>query len=241
MTHSTKANALREQGVEAVRQNSKQPHFSPKTSMAHTASVGLQHVSGEARIDSRVLAGHLGNKHQTVRELLTDYADDFRQLGILRFQTGEIRGRGQPERYALLNEDQAYLLLTYSRNTAKVRQLKVRLVQAFRQARQAQDLTQTEYLPTYHALHEEISALAAGSTNERFVHVNVNKLVNKAVGIEAGQRDRLDLPRRSLVVAAQFLASMAMRGATDHKDGYSKVKIALERLGVTLLEGGPHA
>ncbi|MFT8276590.1 Rha family transcriptional regulator [Kerstersia gyiorum] len=213
------------------------------TTSTHDTALILQSVKDEPRIDSRTLAQHLGNKHQNVRELLVDYADDFRQFGILRFETGASPGSktGQKEKYALLNEDQCYLLLTYSRNTAKVRALKVRLVKAFREARQAQDLTRTEYLPTYHALHDEISALAGQTSNAHFVHMNVNKLVNQAIGIQAGQRGALDLPRRSLVVAAQFLAGSAMRGAANHKEAYIRAKDALQRLGTTLLEGGRHA
>lgn len=67
--------------------------------------------------------------------MVKKYAGNFEQLGILRFETEEIKGRGQPEKFALLNEDQTYLLLTFSRNTAKVRQLKVNLVRAFKHAR----------------------------------------------------------------------------------------------------------
>lgn len=171
----------------------------------------------------------------------TTYADDFRELGLFRFQIGEILGCGQSEKYAMLNEDQAYLLLTYSRNTAKVRALKVRLVLAFREARQAQDLTQVEYLPTYHALHDEIHTLAGQSPKERFIHMNVNKLVNKAFGIDAGERGRLDVPRRSMLIAAQYVASTAMHGAADHHKGYAQAKDALDRFGVTLLGGGHHA
>ena len=210
----------------------------PTTSQDHTA-LALVLGKDEPRIDSRVLAQHLGNRHQHVRELLTNYTDDFRELGILRFQTGEIRGRGQPEKYAMLNEDQAYLLLTYSRNTATVRTLKIRLVKAFREARQSQDLTRTDYLPTYHALHDEIHALAAGSVNERFIHMNVNKLVNRVAGVEAGQRPQLDMPRKSMLVAAQFIASQSMRGAANHREGYEHAKTALERLNVAML-GGDH-
>ncbi|QBR40561.1 hypothetical protein EHF36_07920 [Kerstersia gyiorum] len=206
-------------------------------------SLELHQVKNEPRIDSRVLARHLGNKHQNVRELLADYAEDFRQLGILRFETGASPGSktGQKEKYALLNEDQCYLLLTYSRNTVQVRTLKVRLVRAFREARHTHDLTRTEYLPTYHALHAEIRALAGQTSNARFVHMNVNKLVNQAIGIEAGQRGTLDLPRRSLVVAAQFLAGSAMRVAASHREGYVRAKDALQRLETTLLEGKHHA
>lgn len=239
MSPLTKTNAPGQGGDMRNQTTTRRTNSNLKTLNAEHLS--LRQVGEEHRIDSRILALHLGNKHQTVRELLSDYADDFRQLGILRFQTGEILGRGQPERYALLNEDQAYLLLTYSRNTSRVRQLKVRLVAAFREARQADDLTKAEYLPTYHALHDEISALAAQTPNARYVHMNINRLVNRAAGINSGQRGSLDLPRRALLVTAQFLAGVAMRGAIDHKEGYSRAKAALERLGVTLLEGCHHA
>jgi phage regulator Rha-like protein len=206
------------------------------TTSTNDTSLALVQVKDEPRIDSRLLAQHLGNKHQNVRELLTDYADDFRQLGILRFQTGEISGRGQPERFAFLNEDQTYLLLTYSRNTQRVRGLKVRLVGAFREARQAAEQHHVDYLPTYHALHDEIHALAAGSADERFIHMNLNKLVNKAAGIEAGQRAGLPVPTKSLTIAAQFIASQAMRGAADAKEAYQRAKTALERFNAPTLE-----
>jgi phage regulator Rha-like protein len=181
----------------------------------------------EARVDSRVLASRLGSRHQSAMELMKDHRADFEELGILRFQTGVIRGRGQPERFALLNEDQCYLLLTYSRNTAKVRHLKVRLVKAFRDARRAAEDRKAEYLPTYHALHDQIHALAAKSANERFVHMNVNKLINKAAGLDAGQRMTVALPQQSLLVVAQAVAARALRGARDHHDGYCRAKDAL--------------
>ncbi len=208
------------------------------TTNADDTALTLHKVKDEPRIDSRVLAQHLANTHQHVRELLTRYISDFRELGILRFQTGETQVRGQPEKYAMLNEDQAYLLLTYSRNTATVRALKVRLIKAFSEARQAQDMTRTEYLPTYHALHDEISALAGQSANAKYAHLNINRLVNKTVGIGSGQRGRLDAPRRSLLVAAQYLASTAMHGAGDHKEGYALAKHALDRFSVALAGGG---
>lgn len=199
-------------------------------------SITLSGTAAEPRVDSRLLAQYLGNQHQHVRELLTDYAEDFRQLGILRFQTGEIRGRGQPERYALLNEDQAYLLLTYSRNTKRVRELKVRLVLAFREARQRADLHSAEYLPTYHGLHDEIARLAHGSPHEKFVHINVNRAINKAIGIESGQRPQVALPKLAMLTVAQHFAAEAMHGATDHREGYAQAKIALERLRLPMEE-----
>ena len=187
----------------------------------------IEAKNADARIDSRILAEHLGVQHQNTFEMLKDYKADFEQLGILRFETGIITGRGKPQKFAMLNEDQSYLLLAYSRNTAKVRSLKVKLVKAFGEARRNRDLTQIEYLPTYRALHDEIHALAAGSQNEKFVHMNLNKLVNKTAGIGSGQREGAALPTKSILVTAQMIAAAAMRGAADHKEGYAKAKVAL--------------
>lgn len=99
------------------------------------SSIQLVHSAGEARVDSRLIADQLGIQHESSMRLMRGYKADFEELGILRFEIGEIIGRGQPEQFALINEDQAYLLLAYSRNTKRVRALKVNLVKAFRDAR----------------------------------------------------------------------------------------------------------
>lgn len=184
----------------------------------------------EARIDSRVLALHFGKDHHDVFELVKNYRTDFEQLGVVRFQTEKpLPGSkgGRPERFALLNEDQAYLLLTYSRNTAKARALKVKLVKAFGEARRAAQSHRAEYLPTYHALHDAIHARAAGSSNEKFVHLNVNKLINQTAGIEAGQRASATIPQQSLLTVAQAVAAKAMQQAPNHRAGFQQTKAAL--------------
>ena len=114
------------------------------------------------RVDSRELAQRLGVKHKNTIELLDKHKADFLELGVLPFQTEKPSGPngGRPERFALLSEDQAYLLLTYSRNTAKVRGLKVKLVQAFSAARKAAEQRKCDYLPTYHLAHDALKGLA---------------------------------------------------------------------------------
>lgn len=196
------------------------------------ATLALTATTTEARIDTRLLAEHLGSQHESLFKLVTNHQTDFEELGKVRFQIGASPGSrtGQTVKSALLNEDQAYLLLTYSRNTARVRQLKVRLVKAFREARMAADTCKAEYLPTYHQMHDVIHALASGSPNERFVHANVNKLVNKVAGVEAGQRAKAPLPQQSMLTVAQAIAANALRGAPDHRAGYQRVKQALENL-----------
>lgn len=202
----------------------------------------LTTVRDEPRADTRLLAQHLGNQHKNVFELVKNYRADFENFGILRFQTEEIQGRGQPEKFALLNEDQAYLLLTYSRNTARVRALKVRMVAAFRDARRAAEVRQTEYLPGYHALHDAIKVKANGSPNERFMHMNANKALNKLAGIEAGQRPIAGSLQQSILALGAALAAKAVAEAKDAHGLQQHINAALKPLaGVAALPGASNA
>lgn len=187
-------------------------------------------VKNERRADTRLLAKHLGNQHKNVFELVKNYRADFEQFGILRFQTEEIEGRGQPEKFALLNEDQAYLLLTYSRNTTKVRALKVKMVKAFAEARRAAEVRQVEYLPAYHQLHDAIKVAANGSPNERFIHMNANKALNQLAGVESGQRAGAGSLQQSILAVGSALAAQALQNATDGHGLHKRIKAALEPL-----------
>ncbi|WP_186214373.1 Rha family transcriptional regulator [Burkholderia gladioli] len=206
----------------------------------------LHQSRGESRVDSRVLAEHLGNSHQHVRELLESYSNDFEALGVFRFETGKPpRGSlgGRPERYALLNEDQCYLLLTYSRNTDRVRALKLRLVIAFRDARSRQALHDGVYLPSYHALHDEVAEMArraheAGSmAGDEVFHCNANKLANKVCGLRAGERRSLNPTQRAILTATQEVirASLhrSMVAGSDHRAAYRAAKAAAEEYAST--------
>lgn len=100
--------------------------------------IQLVHSAGEARVDSRVIAKHLGTQHKSSMELIDKYAEKIRRFGHLPFQTEvgkRAQGGGRAERFALLNEDQAFFLLALSRNTERVVDLKANLVMAFREAR----------------------------------------------------------------------------------------------------------
>ena len=204
-----------------------------KPTSAQPCELTLTTANTETRIDTRLMALHLGNQHRHVMSLIEKYAEKFQGFGQLLFKNAvgkRNQGGGNPERFALLNEDQAFFLLSLSRNSDRVVNLKVKLIQAFREARRAADQRQVEYLPTYHQLHDLIHSLACNSSNEKFVHINVNKLVNKAAGVRAGQRATLALFQQSMLIVAQAVAANALRGATDHHAGYERVKQSLQAL-----------
>ena len=185
------------------------------------------------RVDSRELAQRLGVKHKNTIELLDKHKADFLELGHLPFQTEvgyRAQGGGKAERFALLNEDQAYLLLTYSRNTAKVRGLKVKLVQAFSAARKAAELRKCEYLPTYHLAHDALKGLAPDRQRQQHLHMNVNKLLNKVAGLDAGQRHGAQPGSLSVLAVGQMLAAQAATGASDDKAAYARIKQAVQPL-----------
>jgi phage regulator Rha-like protein len=186
-------------------------------------------VKNERRADTRLLAKHLGNQHKNVFELVKNYKADFEHLGKVTFQT-EALPSGQLEKFALLNEDQAYLLLTYSRNTTKVRALKVKMVKAFAEARRAAEVRQVEYLPAYHQLHDAIKVAANGSPNERFIHMNANKALNQLAGVESGQRAGAGSLQQSILAVGSALAAQALQNATDGHGLHKRIKAALEPL-----------
>jgi phage regulator Rha-like protein len=187
-------------------------------------------TKAEARIDTRTLALRLGNKHRHSLRLIDKYIPEFKKHGQVSFRNADgerEQGGGKGTRYALLNEDQAYLLLSLSRNTEIVVALKSQLIAAFGAYRRAAEMRQIEYIPAYHQAHDQIKILANGAAGEHFDHMNLNRLLNKVVGIEAGQRGSAPTNKQALLTVGLMLANKAMQGASDSKTGYQRAKQAI--------------
>jgi phage regulator Rha-like protein len=197
--------------------------------------ITLNPVNNEPRVDSLALAEQLHTKHKSTLELVDRYKSKFEELGRVAFKTRpfETNGGIQKQRVALLNEDQAYLLLTFSRNTQRVVGLKVELVKAFSRFRQHRQ-SDTDYLPYYHELHDQVKALAdrahqcGSDTPESVFHININRVINAAFGLASGQRQDLPGHLRAKVTAANIIAAELLEEAIangyDHKAAYQHVK-----------------
>lgn len=105
----------------------------------------IKESGGILRIDSRLIAERLGIAHDNFLQTLEKHkADIEKELGSFLFETGTIgfmRSDGTKGasvyKYSLLNEEQATVLMTLSRNTPQVVALKIALVKAFSEARKA--------------------------------------------------------------------------------------------------------
>lgn len=212
----------------------------PRKADDSAGAITLVHSKGEARVDSRVLARQLGTKHQNTFELIKRYAVKLKRFGHLLFQTengARPQGGGKAERFALLNEDQCYFLLTLTRNSERVVDLKSDLIMAFREARDRTSVTDAQYLPLYHAMHAEVATLAqrakeSGSTTpERIFHINANKALNSVMGIHSGERGSLTLDQQLMLTTLQAVYRRHLRNSLDagtgHREAGRKAKDAV--------------
>lgn len=100
---------------------------------------------GEATTTSLAIADGVGNSHKTVLQLVRQHAADLEEFGNLAFEMrNSTVGAGRPTEFAVLNEQQSTLLLTYMRNNEIVRAFKIALVRAFFRLRNQANVPQID-------------------------------------------------------------------------------------------------
>ena len=189
----------------------------------------------EPCISHKSIAHSLGVDNRSLYRLIIEYQNEIATFGKVRFENAPLTS-GQRERIAYLSENQCYFVLTLTRNTPKSVQAKSALVMAFSKAREALIQRQTQYLPMLHTAHDSIQSIACraranGSTTpEHIFHMSYEKLINKVIGIDAGQRECLNLAQQCAFTAAYAtIYNIAQRGL-DHKQTYQMVKNSLPKV-----------
>jgi len=131
--------------------------------------------------------------------------------------------------------------VTLSKNTERAVDLKFALVMAFSEAREALSSI-TDYLPSYREAHDNLAQLvrlSGSSVPESIHHMNLEKMINTALGIPTGSRKHLPPAARSAVAVAERIASVAYEQALkvglDHKAGYQKAKTGVLRYADTVV------
>lgn len=198
--------------------------------------------------NSKVIADNSGLKHSTICRIIRNYKNDFEDFGVLN--TGyEFKNNNQGDRIYLLNEQQATLLLTYSKNTEKVREFKKTLVKSFydakkiieeRKTHEWQQLRLTSKTSTK-ALHDDINnkfipyAINNGSkTYDRIptlAYTHFDKPINKALGITKSNRENLDILQQTLLdimnKSCSYIVCNEIKKETDY---HNIIKISKDKI-----------
>ena len=211
----------------------------------------LNLIDSEFRIDSRLLAPELNHRHRTIFESILKYQSKFEEHGLLPFETeavnnGDARGV-KYQKFALLNEDQCYFLLTLMRNNDFVVDKKSKLVKAFRQAKDQVTLRDMARIEGKAVRRTETDAIkdlveyatAKGSSNAKMYYASITKMTNDLLGIESGMRDKLNHKQLQQIKVAETIVEMAIRDGLkaelNYKDIYKLCKDRVSSIASVLL------
>lgn len=186
--------------------------------MIHDITVQVND-NGTLVVDSRLIAERLGVQHETLMRTIKKYEPELTEaFGHLRFEIGTVQnsaGAINETRYALLTEEQATTVMTFSRNSPEVLQCKIDLVTAFKKAK---DLLagKVEHPPALKPARDVVEYIAAAKTLET---LKVNPQLKQL--LEDGLVDEMALMRTNATVIAP---------ATKE---YTIVKVRATELGFT--------
>ena len=159
-------------------------------------------------VESTVIAEGIGIQHKNVIELIRKYLEDFQAFERVTFETRpfETAGGTQKREVAFLNENQAYLLFTYLKNTDTARQLKIWLVKAFSEVR--------------NQLKDPVNALLAMSKSEILLMAAETQKKNEALEAKTLQLENKieeDAPK------VEFTDAVISTGEEETITGASKI------------------
>lgn len=207
--------------------------------------ISIVQLKSELRTDSRLLAGFLDHRHRTILENIDKYSAELRSISGLPFETGTLETRGgiQSQRFAMLDEDQCYFLLTLMRNNERVVAAKLALVKAFKNARAQlamRDVVRLDGKLARKAETDSIKLLveyasANGSKSANRYYTNVTKMTNALLGIESGQREALNINQLKQIAILESVVDIAIRDGVKAELPYKDIyQLAKERASMVL-------
>lgn len=193
------------------------------------------------RVDTRTLAPKLDVRHRGIIQNIRSYEAEFSELGRVLFEKAPLQTQGGTQEivYALLNEDQAYFLLTLSRNSPMVVRAKLSLVKAFKSARETLEHSTLARLEGKKARRIETDSIKKlveyatqqGSKSASKYYMSVTKMTYDLLGLEAGQRDSLTKDQAQQLGMAELMVDIAIRNGIAMGLEYKAIyQLAKERV-----------
>lgn len=191
--------------------------------------------------NSKIIAECAGIQHHAIQQLIDTYKNDFEEFGKLKvaFQMRASK-TNQKEKIYLLNKDQSTLLLTYSKNTEKIRTFKKELVKQFSKMEkhlsemktpewQQMRLTAKSSTNTLHDdIHDKFLPYAIENGSKTYAHspaiayTHFEKPINKALGISKQSRPFLNLQEQNLLdimnKSCSYIINKEVAQETDYHD-----------------------
>lgn len=193
------------------------------------------------RVDTRTLAPKLDVRHRGIIQNIRSYEAEFSELGRVLFEKAPLQTPGGTQEivYAMLNEDQAYFLLTLSRNSPMVVRAKLSLVKAFKSAREMMDQSTLARIEGKKARRIETDSIKKlveyatqqGSKSASKYYMSVTKMTYDLLGLEAGQRDNLTKDQAQQLGMAELMVDIAIRNGISMGLEYKAIyQLAKERV-----------
>jgi len=129
-------------------------------------------IGGEPLASSLVIARGMKAKHRSVIQLVRRHIDTLGEFGRVQFEMRPFSTAGgqQTREVAMLNEQQAALLISMMRNTDEVVAFKVRLIREFYRMRDAlNQRTQNLYQQLQALVAEEVETQVKASFGSRLI------------------------------------------------------------------------
>lgn len=183
------------------------------------ANLAVIEHQGQHVVDSRLIAAELDIAHKSFIRTIKKYSTELQAFGQLGFEIATVTnsvGAVNQVTFCYLNEDQATFVMTLSRNTDKVVQCKMNLVQAFKEARQ-------KVVPEIPAIapRDTVEYIEAAAKLECFQESTLKQLLQDCLV------DELELRRNQ----------KALPGGVEKKR-YTIVKVRAKQLGYTTKDIG---
>ena len=232
-----------------------------KNSKNETALVFLGKKEG-VYTTSEIIAEHAEVQHHAVQQLISTYQKDLEDFGQVAFEMRAVKySRGTNyEKIYHLTEEQATLLMTYLKNTERVRAFKKELVRQFYAMReilwQQQFERQTEVWKTARIEGKKARRLetneiklfveyaaASGSKQPDWYYTAFTKLAHTAVGITSGGRNSstagqlLDLLRTVERVISRAIVH-EIGSHTEYHQAFQNVKVKVLQVTALALDSG---